>query len=207
MVERLFDYLTLSCLTTKNISVEEFLDKVLNVLKLSSLWSKFDFVGRSRYYSLVYRYNDISIKICDPDRLVSQGICVEFSGNGLAFYQSHLTEKGLDLRHILKAWRSFSVGGYFTRCTRMDYTMDEIRFNGDTPWLTMKRVKSCVKKHEFRSRLAMHNPKKKMVVEFNDFAKNDVELGSTVYFGNRRSSVYCRFYDKLLEQKHKKNRG
>ena len=204
MVERLFDYLTLSCLTTKNISVEEFLDKVLNILELSSLWSKFDLVGRSRYYSLVYRYNDISIKICDPDRLATQGICVEFSGNGLAFYQSHLANKGLDLRHIMKTWRSFSVGGYFTRSTRMDYTMDEIRFNGDTPWLTMKRLKNCVKKREFCSRLAKQNPRKRMIVEFNDLSKNDVELGSTVYFGNRRSVTYCRFYDKLLEQKHKK---
>lgn len=204
MVERLFDYLTLSCLTTKNISVEDCLDRVLNVLQLSSLWHKFDLVGRSRFYSMVYRYNDISIKICDPERLASQGICVEFSGNGLAFYQSHLTDKGLDLRRIFKTWRSFSVGGYFTRATRIDYTMDEIRFNDDTPWLNMKRINSCVKKHEFRSRLALCNPKKKLVVEFNDFSRKEKDLGSTVYFGNRRSAVYCRFYDKLLEQQHRK---
>lgn len=193
MVERLFDYLTLSCLTTKNISVEDCLDRVLNVLQLSSLWHKFDLVGRSRDYSFIYRYNDISIKICDPERLATQGICVEFSGNGLAFYQSHLTDKGLDLRRIFKTWRSFSVGGYFTRVTRIDYTMDEIRFNGDTPWLTMKRINNCVKKHEFRSRLALCNPKKKITVEFNDFSRKEKELGSTVYFGTRRSAVYCRF--------------
>lgn len=205
MVERLFDYLTLSCLTTRPISVEQCLEKALDTLRLSALWKKFEYVGRSRFYALIYRFNDISIKLPDPERLAKQGICIEFSGNGLAYYQAYLLEKGLTLRHVFKAWRSLSVGGIFTRVTRFDYSLDEICRDGENPLLSMKRINNCVCKHEFRSRLAMQNPKKRIVVEFNDVSRSDKELGHTVYFGNRKSVVFCRFYDKLLERKHKKD--
>lgn len=206
MVQRVFDYLTLSCLTTKCISVEQCLEKVLDTLRLTSLWNakKFDFVGRSRFYALIYRFNDISIKLPEPERLAKQGICVEISGNGLAYYQAYLLENGLTLRHVLKAWRALSVGGIFTRATRWDYALDDISRDGEDFLLSMKRINGCVRKHEFRSRIAVQNPIKRIVVDFNDVSKNNEELGHTVYFGNRKSVVFVRFYDKLLEQKHKK---
>lgn len=204
MVERLFDYLTLSCLTTRCISVEECLDTVLKTLRLAGLWERFELVGRSRYYALIYRYNDISVKICEPERLASQGICIEFTGNGLAYYQSYLKDGGLTLRRVLKAWRALSVGGIFTRVTRIDHAMDEIRSNGDTPFLTMSKINNCVKNHEFTSRLRVRRGKEKNLVEFDELSSKAGLLGSTTYFGNRRSVVYCRFYDKLLEQRCRK---
>lgn len=199
------DYLTLSCMTSKEISSGELLGRVLETLRLHDIWDKFVLVGRDKYYESVFRYNDISVLVCRdiPEKLLKQGICIKFTGNGLAFFQEHLRDIWrCDLRRICREWRALSVGGYFTRCTRLDYAIDDICRGEETPIITMRKVRNSVKKREFRSRLSANRPRHKMEVDFDSMEKDSVALGDTVYFGNRKSSVFCRFYDKRLEQLH-----
>lgn len=198
------DWLTLSCMTSKEISVGELLGRVLETLRLHDIWDKFILVGRDKFYESVFRFNDISVLVCrdTPEKLIKQGICIKFTGNGLAYFQEHLrTVWRCDLRRICFEWRSLSVGGYFTRCSRFDYAVDDICRNNEQPIITMRKVRNAAKKHEFRSRLAANRPRQKMEVDFDNSVKGEVSLGDTVYFGNRRSTVFCRFYDKLLEQR------
>lgn len=199
------DYLTLSCMTSKDISAGELLGRVLETLRLHDIWDKFVLVGRDKYYESVFRYNDISVLVCRdmPEKLLKQGICIKFTGNGLAFFQEHLRDIWhCGLQRICREWRALSVGGYFTRCTRLDYAIDDICRGEEAPIITMRKVRNSVKKREFRSRLSANRPRHKMEVDFDSMEKDSVLLGDTVYFGNRKSSVFCRFYDKRLEQLH-----
>lgn len=200
-----FDYLTLTFLSTREIELSQALDNVLNLLKLGDKWSEFLFVGRNRFYPYIYRYNDISINLCADDRLKKQGICVTMTGNGLAYYQQLLERKGETLRRVLRGWRAASVGGDFTRVTRVDVAADDIHYNNDAPFLTMRKIRTCVNSREFRSLLMAQRPVGKQTIDVSeDFSKKaDESKGHTIYFGNRRSSLCCRFYDKLLEQKSK----
>lgn len=210
MVQHVYDYLTLVCKSTRRTdTVESLLQTALKTLRLSDIWIEFELVGRSRFYAQIYRFNDISIKLPSEERFFKQGICIEFSGNGMAYYQEHLKEKGLDLQHALRAWRSLSVGGIFTRPTRFDYALDEICYNSAKPLITFSKVRNCIEKHEFRSRLSAPSREKldkNVPIGYDDLrSPHSAEyLGSTTYFGLRQSAVCCRFYDKLLEQKHNK---
>ncbi len=203
MVSATIDWLTVSCMTSLDIGVCGLLNRVLETLRLSDIWDKFIQVGRDKYYESVYRYNDISILVCadNPKKLLKNGVCVRFSGNGLAFYQEHLSELGYDLRTVCRAWRALSVGGFFTRCSRFDYAIDDVCRVGDKPLLTMDRVRSSASKREFCSRLSRSRRVKGVSVVFDDTGTFDDSYGDTVYFGNRKSPVFCRFYDKLLESR------
>ena len=202
MVTMQIDWLTLSCVTSHEMELGAFLHSVLSVLRLADIWDKFEFVGRDKFYPSVYRYNNISVLVCSPKRLLKQGICIRFSGNGLAFYQEHLKRvHRCDLQAVCKAWRSFSVRGFFTRCTRFDYAIDNIAYNDESPLLTLRKVKNCVKKREFRSRLTTDRGIDKIEICFDHSSSDGSSNGDTITFGNRRSDTICRIYDKLLEQK------
>ncbi len=209
MVKNRIDWLTFSCLTSKDITVFDLLDEVLKTLCLDDIRDRFTYVGRDKYYAEVHRYNDISILLCKntPQQLIRQGICVKCSSNGLAFFYEHLAERKTDLRTVCKRWRAISVNGFFTRCTRFDYTIDNICKNEEKPFITMDRVKSSVRKHQFVSQLTVERSPQNalMNVGFDCSHKGDELEGDTVYFGRRKgSSVLCRFYDKILEQKFRK---
>lgn len=209
MIKNKIDWLTLTCLTSKEISHFDLLEYALKTLDLNDLWSNFTYVGRDKYYAEVYRYNDISILLCrnTPKQLIRQGICIKFSGNGLAFYHEHLQDHKTDLRTVCRKWRAISVNGYFTRCSRFDFAVDDICKNNQNPYLTMKRVHNSINKGEVRSLLSIErSPKNSKLDICEDTSKRYSEsVGDTIYFGKRNGGqVIIRFYDKLLEQKAKK---
>lgn len=213
MIQHVYDYITLVCKTQRiTVTCEDLLQKALKTLHILDLWDSFVHFGRGRYYAMVYRFNDIQISLPSPERFLNQGICIEFSGNGMAYYQYHLKKKGLDLQHVMRAWRALSVGGIFTKVTRFDYASDEICYNSEKPLITFSKVRNCILKHEVRSRLTA--PKRSILrdmvpmlpVEFDDLIdKKGDYVGNTTYLGKRKSgAVVVRFYDKFLEQKYKK---
>lgn len=201
------DWLTLSCLTSKNIHLDELLERVLNCLFLNKIWDNFEYVGRDKYYAAVYRYNDISICLCrdTSEQLIKQGIAVKFSGNGLAYYQEYLADKvKKDLRTACKRWRSLCCDGFFTRCTRFDFAADDKQYNDDKPYLTMSRVRQSCARREVTSRLIVQRKPRaqKLDISFDDSEKCGALVGDTVYFGKRKgANTLVRFYDKMLETK------
>lgn len=200
-----FDYLTFTYLCDDEIGIDRALDNVLDILKLGDIWNEFYWVGRNRWYPCIFRYNDITVKLPDDGRLKRQGICVEMSGNGLAFYEAYLKRCGYKLRNVCRAWRSACVNGVHTRFTRVDCAADDIHRNDDKPLLTMRKIRCCVKNTEVRSRLTRQNDNDVQLIEIGEKRSSlkGHHHGSTIMFGNRKSAVCCRFYDKLLEQKAK----
>lgn len=203
------DWLTLSCLSSKQVSLIDFLQTVLRCLFLEKIWDKFDNVGRDKYYAAVYRYNDISICLCrdTPEQMIKQGIGIKFSGNSLAFYQDYIKQEyNVDLRYACKRWRALSCNGFFTRCTRFDFAADDKAFNGDKPLLTVRRVRSSFERREFSSRLttSRKTESSSLSVSSDVSSKCDETVGDTVYVGKRKGSIFCRFYDKLAEQQARK---
>lgn len=203
------DWLTLSCLCSKQIPFIDFLQSVLRCLFLEKIWDKFYNVGRDKYYAAVYRYNDISICLCrdTPDQMIKQGIGIKFSGNSLAFYQDYIKQEyNVDLRYVCKRWRALSCNGFFTRCTRFDFAADDKSYNGDKPLLTVRRVRSSFKRREFTSRLITSRKTESfsLSVSSDVSSKCDEIVGDTVYVGKRKGSIFCRFYDKLAEQQARK---
>ena len=211
MTSSQLDWLTLSCVTSNHISFADFLYSVLRGLFLEKLWDNGNFsnVGRDKYYAAVYRFNDISILLCrdTPEQMIKQGICIKFSSNGLAFYQEYLkSEYNVDLRYVFKRWRSLSCNGFFTRCTRIDYAVDEKVYGEDKPMLTLRRIRKSFERREFTSLLAVSRKTNSLSISSDLSEKNGENLGDTVYVGKRKgSNLMLRFYDKLAEQKARHN--
>lgn len=100
-------------------------------------------------------------------------------------------------------WRALCFKGYITKDTRLDYAMDDIRFKGDKPLLTMRKVIQCKNKREICKKAHTVDIMDGDEVKFRERTKdiNGEEVkGMTVYVGVRNSDFYIRFYDKLAEQ-------
>lgn len=206
------DWLTLTCLTSNEIHLIPFLERLLRTLCLDKIWDNGDFiyVGRDKFYSCIYRYNDISICLCSdtPEQLIRQGICFKFSSNGLSFYQEYLKKYyNKDLQYVCKRWRSLCCDGFFTRCSRFDFAIDDKCFSADEPLLTMRRVRNSLNRGEFTSRLTVRRSSKSSLLPLSDDTSSSScsDVGDTVYLGRRKGgSILIRFYDKRLEQHHLK---
>ena len=161
------------------------------------------------HYIAVYRYNDISLKICSEERLFTQGICLEMSGNGFAHWVKSLPN-GVCTRDVLRTFRSLSTCGFKINVPRFDVALDDIAYGLDKPLLHMSTIARKWAEHEFCSRSQANANETNIDFKSRDegffkvgkqtINKKRGTKGHTVYFGNRKSPVYVRFYDKIAEQ-------
>lgn len=83
----------------------------------------------------------------------------------------------------------------------LDYAMDDICRNGETPVITVRKVDNALLKGDYRSRsrdnTADDNPARYR--RKNKKMKGKVIRGRTTEVGSRYSECMCRFYDKLAE--------
>lgn len=206
------DYLTISIIPKKeleNCSVISVLNLIASNFYLDSYLDKFRLVGRARHYAAVYRFNDISIKVPAEDRLYKQGVCVECTSNGLAHLVCKLP-KDVTLRDVLRSVRAMSYCGYKVNAPRVDIALDDIARGTDKPILHLNTIYRKWLKHEFcsLSRPSNRDIGADFVAGDGGFFKNGKVsenlkkgvFGRTIYFGNRKSSVCVRFYDKLAEK-------
>lgn len=212
MTKLTLDYLTVS-VRPDNYSDGATVDMLVNLLceifHLDSYIEKFQLVGRARYYKAVFRYNDIQIKICDESRLFTQGICLEMSSNGFAHWVKMLPE-GVSVRDVFREFRALSTCGFKCNVSRFDVALDDIAYGLDKPLLHMSTIARKWSEHEFCSRSQANANETKIDFKSQDEGffkvgrqtvnKKCGTVGHTIYFGNRRSPVYVRFYDKKAEQ-------
>lgn len=211
MTKLTLDYLTVTIRpqqTCEGATVQMLVNLLTDIFHIDTYLDKFHVVGRSHYYSAIYRYNDIQLKVCSPDKLYKQGICLEFSGNGLALWVNSLPE-GVTMQEVLRQFRSLSVCGFKINASRLDVALDDIAKDQEKPILHMSTISKKWADHEFCSRSRANSDETN-----KDFGRDDGffkvgkdkinnkrgVIGRTIYFGNRKSSVYVRFYDKLAEQ-------
>ena len=95
----------------------------------------------------------------------------------------------LPLRDLI----SLVVGGSKYKFTRIDLAIDDRQER----LLRMNRVQHYANRGLFTSRWNNR-------LEINKLRNSDNQgIGKTIYFGSKRSTLYCRFYDKSLEQRQK----
>lgn len=212
MTKLTLDYLTVSIRPDsycEGATVNMLSQLLCSIFHIDSYLDKFQLVGRSRHYIAIYRYNDISLKICSEERLFKQGVCLEMSGNGLVLWQQSLP-KGVSMRDVLRKFRALTFCGFKINVSRFDVALDDIAYGLDKPILHMSTIAKKWANHEFCSRSQPN------VDEINlDFKSADEGffkvgskqmnkkrgiMGRTVYWGNRKSPVFVRFYDKKAEQ-------
>lgn len=212
MTKLTLDYLTVSIRPEKyceGATVEMLQNLLCDIFHLNGYLDKFQLVGRARHYIAVFRYNDIQLKICSEDRLFTQGICLEMSGNGFAHWVKMLPE-GVSVRDVFREFRALSVCGFKCNVPRFDVALDDIAYGLDKPLLHMSTIARKWSEHEFCSRSQANANETKIDFKSQDEGffkvgrqtvnKKRGTIGHTVYFGNRKSSVYVRFYDKKAEQ-------
>lgn len=203
-MESKFDYLTL---TLKPENPDVRIDMALNTLKhtmlLGDLMDKMTLKGRFAFYDFLYSYENIHLLYTVPEKFQEQGLCLRISGQGLVYLRAYLKSYGIELKEWLQMWRALCFRGYITKDTRLDYAMDDIRYNDDKPLLTMRKVLQCKRNKEICKKartIDVVNGEDIKTRERTKFINGEEVKGTTVYVGVRQSDFVIRFYDKLAEQ-------
>lgn len=208
MKEFLIDWLTLTFKPCNNCtvdceSVEAFLFDFFRIDR--STQRCFTRCGGGVFYDYGLRYNGLCFKFPYEDDVINQGFCIEFSGQAISWYESYIKKqyKAFTWKELLIDFFALGVEGYTCKCTRIDIAFDDKVYNDETkPLLDIKKIYKAAERCEYISMLRVWEPILNVEKRENyKKSKNSCEkMGETIYFGNRKSKVFCRFYDKLKEQ-------
>lgn len=166
--------------------------------------------GSIQHYNTMYRYNGIDIALSTSARFSEQGLMFRFSGDGIAFYEKYMRERHSDWTWItfLKEFFSLGVFGLTCKCTRIDLAFDDISKDDKDRLIDLRIVSKALRNGEFVSSFRSTDSKTpcRLIPAYEDIKQNTKGqvLGETYYVGNRKSKVFLRFYDKLLECMAKK---
>lgn len=220
MISAKIDYLTISLLPDQSgWTISEALDRLFQALLIEEWRSWFVLVGAGYGYESIYRYNDVSLKVSSLSTFQKQGICLEFSGGGIAYYTEYLkAHKGVALRTALNRFRSMCQWSCKTKCSRIDWAIDEKCGADEKPYLDLDRIQQQLLDRHFVSLFRKTDPAVESgelqscykvsgeideKVPFTFIQSQHVSsgrVGKTIYLGKRKSGTYIRFYDKLSEQ-------
>lgn len=207
-MESKFDYLTLTLKPeNSDIRIDMALSTLKHTMLLGDLMRKMTLKGRFAFYDFHLSYENIHLLFTTPEKFQEQGLCLRISGQGLIYLKAYLKSYGIELKEWLGMWRSLCFNSYITKDTRMDYAMDDIRFKGDKPLLTMRKVLQCKNRHEICKKartIDVVNGDDIGTRERTKFINGEEVKGTTVYVGARESNYVIRFYDKLAEQKQQR---
>ncbi|MBQ9385207.1 MAG: replication initiation factor domain-containing protein [Ruminiclostridium sp.] len=165
--------------------------------------------GSIQHYNTMYQYNGISVALSGPERFPEQGLMFRFSGDGIAYYEKYMNGKYSDWSWIkfLKEFFSLGVFGLTCKCTRIDLAFDDISYDAEK-LIDLKTVATALKRGEFVSSFKSSDSITpfRLIPAYDEIKRNTKGevLGETYYVGNRKSKVFLRFYDKLLECQAKK---
>ena len=163
--------------------------------------------GSVQHYNIMYRYQGIDIALSSPERFHEQGLMIRFSGDGMAFYEKTMRIKYPDFSWITFLKQFFSLGlyGFTCKCTRIDLAYDDISYSRKRCLISLLNVSRALEAGEFVSAFRTNTSKAPCanINAYKDVRRNNKGevLGETYYVGNRKSKVFLRFYDKLLESK------
>lgn len=206
-MESKFDYMTLT-LKSKTKSFEDALNVLSDDLLLGDLINKMVCKGRAGFYDYHLTYENIEFLLTVPERFDEQGFCLKFSSHGLDYFNKYLKSYNLTLKKWLFRWRALAFEDYTTKCTRLDYAMDDIVKGPDgCPAITMSNIVRAVNNGEICKRARTMDilcGAEISVRERIKYCAGEPIRGRTVYLGVRQSDTLIRFYDKLAEQIQRK---
>lgn len=200
------DWLTLSLIPENTVEdTYSYFKSFVYFLCLDQFENQFEEYSGGKYYKSIYRYNNISIKI--PYSLLSDhtGFGIEFTGQGIDFYIDYMRSKfpDYDVRNLLSSFLSLAEDDTLRcRVPRIDIASDDISNDVKKTYpLDLNLIKEALSNLEFSSPFAIKKHLKSFEVTFVDSERATLKnfRGQTIYLGNKRSNVFCRFYDKLAE--------
>lgn len=178
---------------------------VLDFLGMTEYSEDFIVLPGKYHYAYCYVYENIRIYEAAASRFDDMGYMVEMSGEGCRWFEAQYREKhgiALAWRDFFKSFVNLTVQGYSINVARIDFAFDD--YDG---LLDMDTIIDCAAKREYVSlfRCRPHSNAGAEAVEwFKIMSYGSVHgmdcNGKTIYFGNRRSNAFCRFYDKKAEQ-------
>lgn len=161
------DYLTISAMPGEvECTRRDLVEQVFHALFLDD-WldpekDLFKFKCASQYYEYIFRFGDISLKVAYEHNFKKQGLCMEFSGQGLSYYREFLSTRfvGVDLRRACSRFVALSKLGFKTNCSRFDVAFDEIIKKGEKVdrCLDLDVIQSCLLGGLFVSRFRKADP-------------------------------------------------
>lgn len=218
------DYLTCTLKPGEvTCTVDDLVNKVIEVFMLEDVADLFQLVTQNFMYEQILRFGDIQIKIPYLHNYTKQGVCIEFSGQGLDYYIEYLSthRSGADLRFAARRFIGLAKFGFKTQCSRFDVAFDEIHNveDPDEPFLNLDLIKSTLIARNFVSKFRKGDPLQQsgtlesvFIVDPKTIDKNvpyrfiesqnfcSGRIGKTIELGKRKSNSFVRFYDKLAEQ-------
>lgn len=218
------DYITISLLPGEvECDREGALYQLLRALYIEGWQEMFEYKCTTSRYESISRFGNVQLKIPYADNFEKQGICIEFSGQGVDYYIEYLTiNKKTNLRDAMSRFIGLCKFGFKTKCSRFDVAFDEIMLQSETfePFLDLDRINGYFMERKFVTRFRKGYPSH-VSSEISTAVKSDdvndmdssvfynrIEsmnlssgrIGKTIELGKRGSSSFIRFYDKLAEQ-------
>lgn len=215
------DYLTVTLKPgSSGWGIEECIHRLFNSLMIDEWLPLFVRKRSDRHYADIYELNkECYLKVPTPERLATQGICLEMTGQGCDSFAVFLNAKGTNIRTALNRFRGACIMGAVTRCSRIDIAIDDKAYGEDKPKLDLEVISATLKQRAFVSRFRRSQPvvqseelqsvflvNPKQIDEklpYNEIESMNLKtgrIGKTIYLGKRTSGSYVRIYDKLAEQ-------
>ena len=204
MKEFLIDWLTLTFKPCNNCtvdceSVQSFLFDFFRIDRDTQ--KSFVKCGGGAFYDYGIRYNGLCFKFPYADDVCNQGFCIEFSGQAISWYESYVKKsyQAFTWKELLTDFFALGVEGYTCKCTRIDIAFDDKAYDNSSDFLLdLSKIEKALAKREYVSLFRVDSPI--LPVEKRLSRKRGFLAGTTLNCGNRKSKVFCRFYDKLAEQ-------
>lgn len=161
------DYMTISIMPGEvECTRYDLVEQAFHALYLDEWLEKgsdlFQFKCASKYYEFIYRFDNISLKVAYERNFKKQGVCLEFSGQGVDYYREFLATRfvGVDLRKACARFVALSKLGFKTTCSRFDVAFDEFIKKGEPGerWLDLDKIQSSVLGGMFVSRFRKADP-------------------------------------------------
>lgn len=190
---------------------EHCLSTLKNTLLLGELFGKLVDCGRCMHYDRRLSYENISIKLPKASDYSTQGICLEFSSQGLDYFNGYLDSFGFTFKGWCGMLRALIFRGYSISITRLDFAMDDIVYSGGRAVLSMRKIVKSIEDGELCCRARVWSDQGADFSRLFSYklsrkrSKGEDLRGLTIQLGSRNSEVFCRFYDKYTEQKMKGN--
>ncbi len=194
MLKPIIDYLSISIKPDSKCANPGKVDKAFIFGFLGLPDTDFFDIGPKKYYEHTYTSNHILVYEPYEAKALSQGWLIVMTGQGCRYFEQYKKEG--EIVNLWREWltqvRALSAQGYAINITRIDIATDD--FEG---YLDMDKIASNCNARNFVSQFRTAYEK-----GYQNILSGQ-DMGRTIYFGNRRSSTFCRFYDKLQEQRMK----
>lgn len=176
------------------------IDDIYSILGFNSVErSSFVLLPSNKHYDYRYSYNNINIYVPRSTEYAVMGFFVEMSGDGCRYFEK---KNGRDCYiKLFKTLRQYVENGCSLNFPRIDFAFDD--FDG---LLCMEEIHRCVRNREYVSLFRCNDriTEYECLQVLHRTSSSKSTTGDTFYFGNRKSNTFCRFYDKLAEQKIRK---